>query len=160
MTKILKYKGYTGTLEIDIDDNCLCGVIEFIVDVVSYSAPTPNKLEKAFKDAVDDYIDTCKELGRDAQKPFSGTFNIRVGTDLHKRAVIQSKIVGVSLNEIVKTALNGYLDNTNEKIVHHIHKVESNMPEALVFNSENQIISTKSGAENWTQDKIAFQKQH
>jgi len=160
MTKFLKYKGYTGTLEVDIEDNLLYGVIEFITDIVSYSAATPSELEKEFKDAVNDYIETCNELQREPQKPFSGTFNVRIGSDLHKKAAIQSKVNGVSLNVLVKYAITEYLDTSNEKIVHHIHKVESQVSEPVIFNFEENISTNLIGVESWTQSKIAFQKQH
>ncbi len=160
MTKILKYRGYTGTIDIDIDENCLHGVIEFIVDIVSYSASTPDELQVAFNEAVDDYIETCEKLGREPQKPFSGTFNVRVSADLHKRAAIQSKALQISLNEVIKVSLTEYLDNLNEQVVHHIHKIESSDSEKLVFSSEEEIESSMSGVENWTQNKVAFQKHH
>jgi predicted HicB family RNase H-like nuclease len=42
------------------------------------SEPSPGcasqKLEKAFRDSVDDYLDFCAERGEEPDKPFSGRF--------------------------------------------------------------------------------------
>jgi len=58
------YNGYTGSIEVSLEDNCLYGKILFIQDLVTYRAGSPAELEKAFKEAVDDYIKTCRESGR------------------------------------------------------------------------------------------------
>ncbi len=79
MKDILRYKGFIGSIEISIEDDCLHGKLLFINDLVTYEARTPNQLQAEFESAVEDYLTTCKELGRSPDKPFKGTFNIRVG---------------------------------------------------------------------------------
>ncbi|MDP1604474.1 MAG: type II toxin-antitoxin system HicB family antitoxin [Legionella sp.] len=59
----------------------------------------------AFEDAVDDYLAMCEQENKTPEKPFKGTFNIRVGESLHERAVIAAADRGVKLNEFVKQAL-------------------------------------------------------
>ena len=39
------------------------------------------------------------------EKPFKGTFNVRVGEALHEKAVIAATGRGIKLNEFVKQAL-------------------------------------------------------
>ncbi|MBE9580083.1 MAG: toxin-antitoxin system HicB family antitoxin, partial [Proteobacteria bacterium] len=36
------------------------------------------KLETAFKEAVDHYLDTCAELGEKPNKPYSGKLTLRI----------------------------------------------------------------------------------
>jgi len=107
---VLTYKGFTGSIDVSIEDKCLHGVIEFINDLVTYEAETVGEIEQAFRDAVDDYLETCKELGKDPERPYKGTFNVRVGPDLHKRAAMAAKRKGISLNEIVSRSLESYLE--------------------------------------------------
>ena len=58
----LVHKGYYGSIEIDFNDNILFGKLTNIDDLVSYEAETPSQLKKVFFEAVDDYLDTCKEV--------------------------------------------------------------------------------------------------
>ncbi len=41
--------------------------------------------------------------------PFKGSFNVRTGTDLHRRAALVAKSKGMNLNKIVADALENYL---------------------------------------------------
>ncbi|MCK0743702.1 toxin-antitoxin system HicB family antitoxin [Chromohalobacter nigrandesensis] len=44
---------------------------------------TVAELEAAFREAVDDYLATCEQLGEAPETPSKGSFNVRVGHDLH-----------------------------------------------------------------------------
>src|SRR5699024_5383399 len=55
MDKLLKYRGYYGSLEASTEDNCLFGKLQFIRALVSYEGETVAELEAAFREAVDDY---------------------------------------------------------------------------------------------------------
>jgi len=102
---IFRYKGFVGSIEISIEDGCLHGKLLFINDLVNYEAQTPNQLQAEFEAAVEDYLATCKELGRAADKPFKGTFNIRVGSELHQKLAKHAALKHASINDIVKQAL-------------------------------------------------------
>ena len=65
----MSYKAYQGSVEVDLDSNLLVGKIHFVNDLVTYEAKTVVALRKAFEEAVDDYLETCRQLGRDAQYP-------------------------------------------------------------------------------------------
>lgn len=65
----MRYKGYTGTSEYSVKEGCCHGQIEFIGDLITYEGETQEELEIAFKEAVDGYIEHCKETGRPAQMP-------------------------------------------------------------------------------------------
>lgn len=119
MTKVMKYKGYTGSICIDLDGGVLHGKIECINDLVTYEADTPATLQQEFQLAVDDYLETCSQLGKDPDKELSGTFNVRIGPDLHKDIYIYSIEKDISLNDAVRTLLK---EGMQAKSVHmHIH---------------------------------------
>ncbi len=107
--KTLKYKDYEGTCEIDAEEEICYGKLLFIDDLITYEAEIPKQLRQEFEAAVDDYIETCAELGIEAKKPLKGQFNVRVTPELHKEAILRSYNDDVSLNEIVKRALEAYL---------------------------------------------------
>jgi len=124
---ILKYKDYEGTAEIDMDRQVCRGKILFINDVVTYEAATPKELQNEFKAAVDDYIETCDMLGRAAQKPLKGQFNVRIPPALHKTASLRAVQDGVSLNDVVVKSLDSYLNTSTN--VNHNFRVTVDLPD-------------------------------
>ena len=108
--KTIKYKGYEGTADVDMEDFVCRGKILFIDDLITYQADSPADLAKEFQAAVDDYLETCKLLGREPKKPLKGQFNVRVSSDLHKKATLRGLEDGTNLNKVVAKALDGYLN--------------------------------------------------
>lgn len=104
--KLLKYKGYFGSYEASIEDNCMYGKLEFINSLVSFEGETVQKLEAAFKDAVDSYLDTCRCKGVVPEKPLKGSFNVRVGQERHVAAAVVAKEIGKNLNQFVSIAID------------------------------------------------------
>ncbi|MDP1544393.1 MAG: type II toxin-antitoxin system HicB family antitoxin [Anaerolineales bacterium] len=138
----LNYKDYEGTAEIDTERNVCRGKILFISDLITYEAATPYDLQKEFQAAVDDYIETCKELGREPQKPLKGQFNIRISPELHRQATSKSIRDDVSLNEVVKKALECYLNSTHD--VNHHHKV------TFVSTDNQNLLRITSAMNQWS----------
>lgn len=123
---LMKYKGFYGSVDYSLEDSVLYGKIECINDLVTYEAETVKALKQAFNEAVDDYLDTCKELDITPNKSMSGSFNVRVGKSLHKAAYLYSKDNNLSLNDIVKTSLEEKLSTNKQMHVHlHIEKKHS-----------------------------------
>ena len=113
----LKYKGYYGSIESSLEDECLFGRILFISDSIIYEGNTIPELRMAFETAVDNYLEYCETSETPANKPFSGSFNVRVGSELHRLAAIRAYEEGKNLNEVVIAALELYL----LREVHHTH---------------------------------------
>lgn len=110
MTTMLEYKGYFGSIEYSDDDDVLHGRLEFIRDLVTYEGDDAKSLKSAFHEAVDDYLDLCAAEGRKPDVPLKGSFNVRPGRDLHRRAMLYAKRRGVNLNTVVSDALRQYLE--------------------------------------------------
>lgn len=106
MKNCLEYKGYIGTVEFSGDDKIFFGKIQGISDLVTFEGVSVNELEDAFRESVDDYLETCKELGKDPEKVFKGSFNIRISTTLHRETAMLAVKKGLNLNDLVKVALN------------------------------------------------------
>jgi len=115
-TKVLNHKGYTGTIDFSLKDNILFGKIIGIDDLVSYEAENLSQLKKAFKEAVEDYLDNCKEIGKNPDKTFSGTFNVRTSNQLHKKLSFLASSRNMKLNEVVNVACD-YLVKNEDKIL-------------------------------------------
>ena len=110
MSTMLEYKGYLGSVEYSDADEVLHGRLEFIRDLVTYEGMDARSLKAAFHEAVDDYLALCEAEGRKPDIPLKGSFNIRPGRDLHRRAMLYAKRRGMNLNSVVSDALRYYLD--------------------------------------------------
>lgn len=64
-----EFKGYEGSVELDRERGICRGKLMSITDLVTYEAATVPELRKQFEAAVDDYIETCRSLGRSPQMP-------------------------------------------------------------------------------------------
>ncbi len=105
MSDSMSYKGYIGTVRFSEEDDIFHGKIEAINDLIMFEGTSVKELKKAFHEAVDDYLETCKAMGREPQKPFKGSFNVRIPSDLHRKAAAKATMMGVSLNQLVQKAL-------------------------------------------------------
>jgi len=106
MKNILQHKGYTGNVQFDQDDMLFYGrVIGMRKAIIAYEGKTVDDLVKDFQAGVDDYLDMCVEEGKEPEKPFKGTFNIRLDPDLHERLVKGALSEGVTLNAYIKDVL-------------------------------------------------------
>jgi len=118
----LEYKGYVGSVEVDLESQSIVGKLQYIRDTITYSADSVAGIEKAFQEAVDDYLALCAEEGSEPDTPFKGSFNVRVGESLHRSAAIAARRADVSLNDFVRSALEVCL--APNKTVVHKHQVE------------------------------------
>lgn len=110
MTTMPDYKGYIGSVDYNDDDEILHGRLEFIRDLVTYEGSDAKSLKRAFHDAVDDYLEFCAADGRKPDVPLNGSFTIRPGRDLHRRAMLFAHRQGLDLDTVVSDALRRYLD--------------------------------------------------
>jgi predicted HicB family RNase H-like nuclease len=103
--KHLNYKGYTGSIEYSKEDGLLFGKVLGIKGLISYEGKTGNDLENDFIEAIEDYLSTCKEAGIVPEKPFKGSFNVRIPTTLHQKAALLAMEEKMSLNNFVTESI-------------------------------------------------------
>jgi len=115
MKNMMNYKGYYGSVQYNDEDRLFHGKLEFIRSLVSYEGTDTEGLRKAFEEAVEDYLDLCEEEGIEAEQSFVGSFNVRAGSDLHRRAVLFAREKGINLDRVVTEALEKYLSE-DEKL--------------------------------------------
>ena len=112
MENILKYKDFIATVKYSDEDEAFVGRIEGIDSVVSFEGESVKELKAAFKEAVESYIDFCSRKGiLQQKKSYTGMFNVRINSDLHRRAAIAAKLQGSTLNAFVKESIEGRLKN-------------------------------------------------
>lgn len=102
---VLEYKGFIASVSYNDDDECFFGKIEGIGDLVSFEGNSVRLLKKAFHEAVEDYINLCKEAGKEPHKSIKGSFNVRIDKNLHHAAMYSAVKRGISLNQFVEEAI-------------------------------------------------------
>jgi predicted HicB family RNase H-like nuclease len=103
--KNLEYKGYTGSIEYSKEDDLLYGKVLGINGLISYEGKTGKELESDFKETVDTYIADCKSEGITPEKPFKGSFNVRISPKLHQKAALLAMEDKMSLNNFVAESI-------------------------------------------------------
>ena len=64
MNDILQYKGYYADIHFSAEDEVFYGQLIGINDLVNFEAESVKNLKKAFTEAVEDYLSTCKKLNK------------------------------------------------------------------------------------------------
>lgn len=149
----MKYKDFLGSVEICLKDKCLHGKILFINDLVTYEAADLNLIKKEFVEAVDDYIETCESLKIEPFKFFSGSFNVRIGSELHQKLATYAVKSNEKINTVVKNAIKEYLNESDSSQEVHNHHTIVNV---TIEKSLKEFTSEKESMEN--AQVIDFQK--
>ena len=89
----------TGNIDLSI------GSVVGMSDGVYFEVETAAGVESAFHEAVDDYLSFCKEKGKQPEKSYKGSFNVRINPDLHRAAALAAAVRKESLNQFVADAI-------------------------------------------------------
>ncbi len=101
----MTHNGFAARVEYSEEDGCFVGHIAGIRDVIGFHGESVAELRAAFEEAVEDYLETCRKLGREPNRPFSGQFRLRLPPELHARAAMAAESHGKSLNTWVSDAI-------------------------------------------------------
>lgn len=112
MKDVLSYKGFIGSVHFSVDDKVFYVKIEGIDDLVTFESKDVNSFIKAFQEEVNDYVLLCKELGKTPEKSYKGSFSVRIPPEIHKKAIQQAMLKGISLNQFVQKAIEKELQHT------------------------------------------------
>lgn len=113
MNDILQYKNYYASVQFSAEDEVFFGRILGINDLVNFEGTNVKELKNAFEEAVDDYLKTCKELNKEPEKMYKGSFNIRIPSELHRQAALVSAGKNMSLNDFVRYAIDLAVNKTS-----------------------------------------------
>lgn len=103
---MLHYKGYHGRVEFDEDAGLFHGEVLDLRDVITFQGKSVDELTQSFQDSIDDYLDFCESRGEKPEKPFSGRFMLRLPIEIHRRAYLNARKEGKSLNEYITDKLS------------------------------------------------------
>src|SRR6185295_1276239 len=109
----MKYKGYIGHVTYDEEAKIFHGEVIGLKDVITFQGTSVKELEKAFHDSIDDYLDFCKQLKKEPEKPFSGKVLLRIPPKIHEQAALKAEEAGISLNTWFKEGISSLLSENN-----------------------------------------------
>jgi predicted HicB family RNase H-like nuclease len=111
---MMKYKGYTATIEFDDEAELFHGEVTGISAVVTFQANNAIELKQTFQESVDDYLEWCAERKKEPDKPYSGNFQVRGTPELHKKVLNAASTRGKGLNVWVTEQLEKCADTALE----------------------------------------------
>jgi predicted HicB family RNase H-like nuclease len=76
-----------------------------IKPLISFEDDNVTAITKDFRDAIEEYLDFCANNNITPEKSFKGSFNVRIGSDLHRKAAIAASAKGMTLNAFVEDAI-------------------------------------------------------
>jgi predicted HicB family RNase H-like nuclease len=103
---MMEYKGYLAEVTFDNEAQVLHGEVANTRDVITFQAETVADLKREFHKSVDVYLQFCREIGQEPEKPFSGKFVVRLSPSTHRKAYLAAKRAGKSLNTWVSEVLD------------------------------------------------------
>lgn len=109
MNNTIEYKGYVGSVEFSESDGVLFGKVQGIRSLISYEGTTVSELLDDFHGAIDDYLAQCEEEGREPEIAYKGSFNVRLGSERHKRAAVYAMTHQQTLNAFIMEAVDDKL---------------------------------------------------
>lgn len=106
----IEYLSYQAFVSYDNDAETFYGRVINARDVISFRGVSVSELKENMKEAIDDYLALCEEMGKEPEKPYSGKFNVRLDPDLHKLLAITAAKNGVSLNSLIEDTLEKQME--------------------------------------------------
>ena len=101
----MTHDGYVATVELDEEAGLFHGEVVNTRDVLTFQGRTLDELRTAFADTIGDYLDWCRERGKEPERPYSGNFTVRITPDLHRRIATAAAKAGKSVNGFVAETL-------------------------------------------------------
>ncbi|MCF7924391.1 MAG: type II toxin-antitoxin system HicB family antitoxin [Candidatus Izimaplasma sp.] len=117
---ILSYKGYYTKIVYDSEIGMLTGVIEDINDLIYFESNNTDSIMDKFHEAVDDYLEFCKEKNIEPDKAYKGTFNVRIDSELHKKLSQYAFVNEKSLNAVVEESIRYFINYKPYELVEQI----------------------------------------
>ena len=110
MSNLIEYRGYHAKIEYSNEDDVLVGRILGINDTIVFDGESLSEIKDVFHESVDDYLEMCAEIGKEPDKEYKGTFNVRISPELHRKAALESETRGISLNQLVSESIQNEIN--------------------------------------------------
>ena len=149
MSNILEYNGYHARIEFSDEDELFVGKVLGLQDTLVFEGETVEELKKMFRTSIDEYVDYCASIGKEPDKEFKGSFNVRIPSELHRRAVFESERRGISLNQFVQESIENLLSGEREIIKErtYVLTIPMGLKDYQLQGSQEEYVQTDSQSE-------------
>lgn len=107
---MMEVNGYKAKIEYDPELDQFRGEILGLNGSADFYGKTPASLRKEFKNSLKVFLEVCKEKGINPTKTYSGKFNLRIPSKLHREIAARATASDKSINEwilgILKLSVN------------------------------------------------------
>ena len=104
---ILQHGSYVANVELDEEVGSFHGrVMNLARDGFDFWGRDPEELRAEFARSAEEYEAFCRERGREPERPYSGTFLVRAGPELHRAVALRAAAAGKSINARVTETLD------------------------------------------------------
>jgi predicted HicB family RNase H-like nuclease len=103
----MTHDGYLATVELDEEAGLFHGEVVNTSDMLTFQGRTPDELRAALAETIADYVEWCRERGKEPERPYSGNFTVRLPPELHRR------IAGIAARQ--HKSLNAFVTETLER---------------------------------------------
>lgn len=115
MNSMMEYKGYHATIQYDAEDKLFVGEVFGIVDSLNFHGSSVDELEDMFHQSIENYLSICAQCGKEPDKEFKGTFNVRIPSELHRKVALEAAKQSLTLNQYVTRSLENSFDDLKTK---------------------------------------------
>ncbi len=98
---MMEVDGYKAKIEYDSELDQFRGEILGLNGSADFYGKTPSSLRKEFKNSLKVFLEVCEEKGIDPVKNYSGKFNLRIPSKLHREIAARAAASDKSINEWV-----------------------------------------------------------
>lgn len=112
MKNMLEYKGYHARIEFDAEDMLFVGSVFGVSDSLNFHGRSIDEIAGMFHQTIDNYLELCAELGRQPDREFKGSFNVRIDPALHRQAALKAEQGHMTLNQYVEQAIRSAVSKT------------------------------------------------
>ncbi len=109
INSLMEFEGYHARIEYCHEDQIFVGHVLGINDSIHFHGRSVQELTLSFHDAVNNYISYCKQIGKEPEKEYRGSFNIRIKPEQHKKVALQAANEGITINQFVARAIEDEL---------------------------------------------------
>ncbi len=107
---MMEIDGYKAKIEYDPELDQFRGEILGLNGCADFYGKSPASLRKEFKISLKVFLEVCEEKGINPTKNYSGKFNLRIPSGLHReiaaRATASDKSINEWVSEILKRSVN------------------------------------------------------
>jgi predicted HicB family RNase H-like nuclease len=102
---MMEIDGYKAKIEYDPDLDQFRGEILGLNGSADFYGKSPANLRKEFKNSLKVFLEVCKEEGINPKKEYSGKFNLRIPSRLHREIAARATATDKSINQLVSEIL-------------------------------------------------------